>query len=220
MSRLVSIFLACAAVTIVGICPTDLRAVMQESSEPARLSPLWPGAEIWELALLPRVRAELGLDADQIEKLDELLKPLLAYSAEKTEESSSWIPSIRLPAEERARVKQALRRLLSGGQWYRLNQLRRQSLRIGILVDPEVSKALQLTPEQTQSIRRIITLARARTQTLLVDQPSNVSMDELPETTRQEIEWLWYDASRQSRETLSEEQRLLLEDMLGDHFLF
>ncbi|MBN2023047.1 MAG: hypothetical protein JW809_09665 [Pirellulales bacterium] len=184
------------------------------------LSPLQAGAGLLQLAQLPAVQRELELTPRQVADV--------AKVARRFPPDRRWqvplIDNAEVFPEDldgtQAEIARHVRQVLTYRQWTRLNQLRLQSLGVGALFTPEVELSLGITPRQRLLARKIVTRARSYTHTLLADHAGGKDSGQIPAEVLSQIRQTWEDAKEKGFELLTEQQRLILADIMGEPFEF
>jgi len=201
-----------------GSVRADVPAVVSRAGN-LRLSPLQVGAGLVELLQLPAVQEELDLTPKQQGQIAELVRriPPDRYEPAPAEHEDA------LPEElekKQAKIAREVRQILTYRQWTRLNQLRLQSLGVGALFAPEVELTLGITRHQRLVAQRIVTRARSQTQSFLAEHGVKDDSGLLPPELQEKVRAIWEVARQEGFQLLSEQQRLILSEMLGEYFSF
>jgi len=156
------------------------------------------------------VQKELKLSGEQIQKVQQCIQRVLAKFKDEGERArgQGQVPEFRKKmAEETARaIEQA--KILQPGQFTRLQQIARQQLGARALINPEVTKILNLTQEQLAAIQGVLDATGEKVAGLLQGKPN--------EETRQKINAIRKETLDRALAVLSAEQQSAWNDLRGE----
>ena len=120
----------------------------------------WPGGGLLALLQSETVQKDLQLTPEQIDKLKEVRKTAFRGLGERRRRpedlSDEQRKELRKKAEaQAAETKKKIEAILTPKQMERLKEIRLQWVGLGALADPDVRKALNLTDEQKEKIKKL-----------------------------------------------------------------
>jgi hypothetical protein len=182
----------------------------------------FPGTPV-ELWQRPDVRADLKLSPQQVSKLDQAIRPI----KERYQEGISKLTNLGVADAKQAYAKlrqetfdsalQAVEAALEAGQQKRLRQIALQLRGDAAFGDPEVQKALRLTPAQQKQIEALAQEYQRAMDRLLREARGVETPGQIPGTGPAPY-FLRRQLSARTRAVLTDEQRRIWQDLIGEPF--
>jgi hypothetical protein len=180
-------------------------------------------ASLATLVVNKSVQEELKIDKDGATKVDDALKKV----NDDLKDDVAKMRDQNASQEERAAARKkvgeaqdkALKGVLTDQQMTRLGQIRHQQQGLGIFTDEEAKKALKLTDDQNTKIKEISDkLTQDRRDLLGGGGGGGRGRGAITPENQQKLQAMTKDAMSSAQKTLNDDQKKVLDDMLGKPF--